>query len=104
MPPWCEQHGLAVTAYSPFLHGDFPGPDTSGGRCWRKMARAHDATARQLALAFLTGRLSVFAIPKRSSVEHMEENAGASDVQMSPDEIEQIDAAFRAVPAPASCR
>jgi len=30
--PWCEQHGLAVTAYSPFGHGDFPGPDTSGGR------------------------------------------------------------------------
>jgi diketogulonate reductase-like aldo/keto reductase len=22
--PWCEQHGVAVTACSPFGHGDFP--------------------------------------------------------------------------------
>jgi diketogulonate reductase-like aldo/keto reductase len=38
--PWCEQHGLAVTAYSPFGHGDFPGPDTSGGRLLAEIARA----------------------------------------------------------------
>jgi diketogulonate reductase-like aldo/keto reductase len=42
----------------------------------------------------------VSAIPKASSVEHVEENAGASDVQMSPDEIEQIDAAFPRGPCP----
>jgi diketogulonate reductase-like aldo/keto reductase len=24
--PWCEQHGLAVSAYSPFGHGDFLRP------------------------------------------------------------------------------
>jgi diketogulonate reductase-like aldo/keto reductase len=98
--PWCEQHGLAVTAYSPFGHGDFPGPDTSGGRLLAEIARAHGATPRQVALAFLTRRPSVFAIPKSSSVEHVEENAGASDVQMSPDEIEQIDAAFPRGPRP----
>ena len=22
--PWCEQHGVAVVAYSPFGHNDFP--------------------------------------------------------------------------------
>lgn len=98
--PWCEQHGLAVTAYSPFGHGDFPGPDTSGGRLLVEIARAHDATPRQVALAFLTRRPSVFAIPKASSVEHMEENAGASDLQLSPDEIEQTDAAFPRGPRP----
>jgi aryl-alcohol dehydrogenase-like predicted oxidoreductase len=38
--PWCEQHGLAVTAYSPFGHGDFPGPDTSGGRLLAETAGA----------------------------------------------------------------
>jgi diketogulonate reductase-like aldo/keto reductase len=30
--PWCEAHGVAVVAYSPFGHGDFPGPRTKGGR------------------------------------------------------------------------
>jgi diketogulonate reductase-like aldo/keto reductase len=30
--PWCELHGVAVTAYSPFGHGDFPSKHTAGGR------------------------------------------------------------------------
>ena len=28
--PWCEEHGVAVVAYSPFGHGDFPTPRTEG--------------------------------------------------------------------------
>jgi len=27
---WCERHGVAVVAYSPFGHGRFPGPRTRG--------------------------------------------------------------------------
>jgi diketogulonate reductase-like aldo/keto reductase len=92
--PWCEQHRLAVTAYSPFGHGDFPSKHTPGGRLLADIAQAHDATTRQVALAFLTRRPSVFATPKASSVEHVEENAGASDIQLSQDEIARIDAAF----------
>ena len=92
--PWCEQHRLAVTAYSPFGHGDFPSKHTPGGRLLADIAQAHGATARQIALAFLTRRPSVFAIPKASSVEHVEENAGASDIQLSQAEIARIDAAF----------
>ena len=30
--PWCEQHGVAVVAYSPFGHNDFPSPQQQGGR------------------------------------------------------------------------
>jgi Aldo/keto reductase family len=63
--PWCEQHRLAVTAYSPFGHGDFPSNHTPGGRLLADIAKAHDATTRQIALAFVTRRPSVFAIPKR---------------------------------------
>ncbi len=92
--PWCEQHRLAVTAYSPFGHGDFPSNHTPGGRLLADIAKAHDATTRQIALAFMTRRPSVFAIPKASSVEHVEENAGASDIQLSQAEIARIDAAF----------
>ena len=29
--PWCEKHGVAVVASSPFGHGNFPGPRTEGG-------------------------------------------------------------------------
>ncbi|HEY8335802.1 MAG TPA: aldo/keto reductase [Tardiphaga sp.] len=92
--PWCEQHRLAVTAYSPFGHGDFPSKHTQGGRLPADIAQAHDATPRQIALEFLLRQPSVFAIPKASSVEHVEENAGASDIQLSQAEIARIDAAF----------
>ena len=92
--PWCEQHRLAVTAYSPFGHGDFPGKHTPGGRLLAGIAKAHGATSRQIALAFLTRWPTVFATPKASSVEHVEENAGAADIQLSQAEIARIDAAF----------
>ena len=92
--PWCEQHGVAVTAYSPFGHDGFPGPHTATGRLLTQIAQAHDATPRQIALAFLTRRPSVFAIPKASSVDHVEENCAASSVHLSQPEIDRIDAAF----------
>ena len=91
---WCEQHGLAVTAYSPLGHGEFPSKHTPAGRVLAEIAEAHHATPRQIALAFLTLRPSVFAIPKASSVAHVEENAGASRLLLSSAEIARIDAAF----------
>lgn len=92
--PWCEQHDVAVTAYSPFGHGGFVDPRTAAGRLLSDIARAHDATARQVALAFLTRRPSLFAIPKASSPEHAEENAGAARLRLSDVQIGSIDAAF----------
>lgn len=92
--PWCEQHGIAVTAYSPFGHGDFPDLHSAGGRVLADVARAHDATPRQIALAFLALHPSIFAIPKASTSDHVEENAEAAGVHLSDVEIDRIDAAF----------
>jgi diketogulonate reductase-like aldo/keto reductase len=36
--PWCEKHGVAVTAYSPFGHGDFPSSRTKEGRVLEEIA------------------------------------------------------------------
>src|SRR5246500_5321704 len=30
--PWCAQHGVAVVAYSPFGHNDFPPASSAGGK------------------------------------------------------------------------
>ncbi len=92
--PWCEKHGVAVVGYSPFGHGDLPGPRTAGGRVLQEIADAHNATARQVALRFLVRRPSLFAIPKASNPEHAAENAGAGDLRLTTAEIERIDAAF----------
>ena len=92
--PWCEKHGVAVVAYSPFGHGDFPEPGSRGGRVLEEIAKAHGATPRQVALSFIVRRPSVLTIPKASNVEHAAENAGAGDLQLSDAEIARIDAAF----------
>lgn len=92
--PWCEHNGVTVTAYSPFGHGAFPGPRSVGGRVLGEIARAHDATPRQVALAFIVRHPSVVTIPKASSLAHVEENAGAGDLVLSADEIARIDAAL----------
>jgi len=100
--PWCEQHGVAVVAYSPFGHNDFPSPRSKAGEVVQVIADAHKASARQVALAFLTRASSVFAIPKASSAEHAADNAGAGDLKLSDSEIAAVDKAFPRGPKPRS--
>ena len=92
--PWCEQHDVTVTAYSPFGHSDFPSPRSEGGQVLQQIASARGVTPRQVALAFLTRKPAVVTIPKASSAVHAEENAGAGGLTLSADEIAQIDKAF----------
>jgi diketogulonate reductase-like aldo/keto reductase len=98
--PWCLQHGVAVVAYSPYGHGDFPGPETSGGRLLQEIAAEHGATPRQVALRFLLRWPNAFAIPKAARPDHAAENAGAGDLSLSPEEIARIDRAFPLGPKP----
>jgi diketogulonate reductase-like aldo/keto reductase len=98
--PWCEERGVAVVGYSPFGHGDFPGPRSKGGRVLQEIAAAHGATPRQVALRFLARRPSCFTIPKAGRPAHAEENAGAGDLLLTDAEIARIDAAFPRGPRP----
>src|SRR5664279_4401173 len=84
--PWCEAHGTAVVAYSPFGHNDFPDSGTKAGEVLQTIADAHRASARQVALAFLTRDPSVFAIPKASSEAHAADNAAAGELVLGDDE------------------
>ena len=92
--PWCEKNGVAVVAYSPFGQMASPALSTPGGKTLAEIADARDATPRQVALAFLTRKKSVLAIPKASKVAHAEENAGAGDLELTTKEIEKIEQAF----------
>lgn len=92
--PWCEKNGVAVVAYSPFGQSAFPSPTSPGGKVLEDIASKRGVTPRQIALAFLTRKESVLAIPKASKVAHAEENAGAGDLKLSAAEIAEIDKAF----------
>jgi diketogulonate reductase-like aldo/keto reductase len=92
--PWCAQHDVAVVAYSPFGHNDFPPASSAGGKLLAKIADRHKATPRQVALSFLIRETPVFAIPKASSAEHAAENAAAGTLALDDAEISALDAAF----------
>jgi diketogulonate reductase-like aldo/keto reductase len=100
--PWCERHKVALVAYSPFGHDDFPAIKSKGGEVLQRIADAHGATSRQVALAFLTRETTVLAIPKASSAEHAAENAKAGDLVLSDGEIGALDKAFPRGPKPGS--
>ena len=100
--PWCEQHGTAVVAYSPFGHDDFPHLRSKAGEMLQTIAEAHGASPRQVALGFLTRAPSVFAIPKASSQEHAADNAAAGRLVLGDDDIAALDKAFPRRPRPRS--
>jgi diketogulonate reductase-like aldo/keto reductase len=92
--PWCRQHGVAVVAYSPFGHDDFPPARSKGGEVLQAIAEVHGASPRQVALAFLTRDPIVFAIPKASTAEHAADNAAAGQLKLSESELAALDQAF----------
>lgn len=98
--PWCKQHGVAVVAYSPFGHNDFPSSQSKAGKVLQTIAEARRASPRQIALSFLTREPCVFAIPKTSTPEHAAENAAAGKLVLSNEEITALDKAFPRGPKP----
>jgi diketogulonate reductase-like aldo/keto reductase len=88
--PFCERNGIAVVGYSPFGQGHFPENHPE----LLEIAKRHGATARQVALAFLVRRPSLFAIPKASHASHVQDNAGAGSLVLDEIDIGRIEVAF----------
>jgi diketogulonate reductase-like aldo/keto reductase len=95
--PACQRAAAAVVGYSPFGSGRFPSSRTRGGKLLAGIARAHGVTPHAVALAFLSRH--AFAIPKASTVAHVEANARAGDLALTPEEIARLDDAFPRGPA-----
>jgi diketogulonate reductase-like aldo/keto reductase len=98
--PWCESHGVAVAAYSPFGRGNFPRRGTSARRALEEIAAKYDATPHQVALRFLLRHPSLFTIPKATNPDHVAENANAGDLKLSEAELALIDQTFPLGPRP----
>ncbi|HET6983594.1 MAG TPA: aldo/keto reductase [Myxococcaceae bacterium] len=92
--PWCVKHDVVVVGYSPFGSGDFPQPQSKGGKVLGDVARAHGATPHQVALAFLVRDPHVLAIPKSAKVARVRENAGAAGLKLTRDEVTRLEEAF----------
>jgi diketogulonate reductase-like aldo/keto reductase len=88
--PWMRERKMPAMAYSPVDHARLPGKSILND-----IARAHGASVFQVALAWVLQQPEVIAIPKAASVEHVEDNAAALHLQLSSDELKQIDAHFK---------
>jgi pyridoxine 4-dehydrogenase len=86
----CEGLGIAFFTWAPIASGELAGP---GGPVDR-IASAHDASPGQVALAWLLARsAAIVPIPGTSSVGHLEENLAAADLQLTADELAELEGA-----------
>jgi aryl-alcohol dehydrogenase-like predicted oxidoreductase len=85
---YCEQQGIGFIPWFPLAAGELAKP----GGALDEIARAHGATAGQVALAWLLAKSPVMLpIPGTSSVAHLEENVAAANLQLTGDELAILD-------------
>jgi aryl-alcohol dehydrogenase-like predicted oxidoreductase len=84
----CEQQGLAFLPWAPLSSGRLIEP----GGAVDEIAAAHQATAAQVAIAWLLQRSPVMlAIPGTSSADHFDETLEATQLELEPAEVETLD-------------
>jgi diketogulonate reductase-like aldo/keto reductase len=87
--PRARERGVNVMAYTPIEQGKVLRNSTL-----RDVAARHRATAVQVALAWVIRRDGVVAIPRTGSPEHVRENAGALAIELTQQDLDDIDRAF----------
>nr|WP_254765709.1 aldo/keto reductase [Salinilacihabitans rarus] len=82
-----RERGHYLVAYSPLAKGA-----VTSHPVLREVAADRDATAAQIALAWLASNDRVVPIPKAATEAHVRENVEALDLSLPPEAIERIDA------------
>lgn len=92
--PWMRGQGMPAMAYSPLAQAGALRKGMTDNLTVRTLARKYGATPLQILLAWVIKDECMLAIPKASSTEHVAENAGAYEIQMSEEDIQTLDRAF----------
>lgn len=83
----CEAQGIGFIPWFPLAAGPLAAPDGP----LQRIAAERDASASQLALAWLLKRSPVMLpIPGTSKVAHLEENVAAAEIDLSDEEFETL--------------
>lgn len=90
--PWSAANKMPVMAYSPIGEGYL-----LNHPALEKVARRHNATRVQIALAWVIRRSGIIAIPKAGSVAHVEENFHSLSICLTSEDLQDLDMAY---PAP----
>ncbi|MER0239892.1 aldo/keto reductase [Fulvimarina sp. MAC8] len=87
---WLRSQEIGVMAYTPFgVEGAAKLKSHLG-----PIAERHGATPAQIALAYLIRQDGVLPIPKASSETHVRENAAAAEIDLTAEDLSEIDAAL----------
>ncbi len=87
--PWLRERRIPVMAYSPLEQARLlRAPELLG------FARRHGFKPAAAALAWLLARDDVIVIPKTSRAERLKENLGAAQIQLSQDQLAELDQLF----------
>jgi pyridoxine 4-dehydrogenase len=82
---YCESNRIVFIPWFPLAAGKV------AGDILNEIARAHQASPKQIALAWLLRRSPIMLpIPGTSSVEHLEENVAAASVQLTEEGYERL--------------
>src|SRR6266480_2623098 len=81
---------LVVMAYSPVGHGR----GLLENATLKKIAKRHDGTTAQIALAWVLRQPGVIAIPKASNETHVRENARSIDIELTKEDLADLDREF----------
>jgi len=83
---YCEREGLAFLPYFPLGAGDI-----SDNADLEAVAKKHDATVFQIALAWLLHRSkATLPIPGTQSLQHLEENVAAARITFDKDDLTRL--------------
>ena len=88
----CERHGIAFIPWYPLGSGSI-GDAKSVRKRLDQVARRRHASPIQVAIAWLLARSAVMLpIPGTSKVTHLEENVAAAELELSPQDLEELSA------------
>ncbi len=86
---WCGDHRVPVMAYAPIEEGNLLDKGAL-----KTVASRHFATPAQIALAWVLRQRGIIAIPKASRSEHVRDNRRSLEINLTADDLKQLDAAF----------
>jgi aryl-alcohol dehydrogenase-like predicted oxidoreductase len=89
---YCDREGIGFIPWFPLARAASPSRRSRSPRSPRRT----DATTGQVALAWLLQRSPVMLpIPGTGSVEHLEENVAAADLELTAEQVAELDGAGR---------
>ena len=81
---------IPVMAYSPVGHSGA----LLANRVLKKIAKLHNATPAQIALAWVLRQPNVIVIPKASSESHVRDNAASLKIKLTKEDLAELDREF----------